>query len=72
MKRGEKIKLTSDVSLKESGTEKEIYVDYVKLPDTVATGGTIFVDDGLISLKALEKVRKKFKINSYVILFFPN
>ncbi|XP_065841756.1 pyruvate kinase PKM-like [Oscarella lobularis] len=55
LKRGEKIKLTSDVSLKESGTEKEIYVDYVKLPDTVATGGTIFVDDGLISLKALEK-----------------
>eukprot|EP01135_Chromosphaera_perkinsii_P008850 Nk52_evm45s1485 gene=Nk52_evmTU45s1485 len=50
---GQEIVLTSDASMKESGTASCLYVDYEALSTTVQPGSLIFIDDGLISLQVV-------------------
>lgn len=47
---GQTLRLTSDRAWFEKGDSKQIYCDYVALPETVSVGSTIFVDDGLLEL----------------------
>lgn len=51
---GQVITLTTDASRESNGDKDTIYVDYKKLPSTVKVGGTIFIDDGLLSLEVVE------------------
>ncbi|XP_055678823.1 pyruvate kinase-like isoform X1 [Lutzomyia longipalpis] len=50
LKRGGKIKLTTNTAFLEKGNGDQIYVDYVNIVNVVKPGNRIFVDDGLISL----------------------
>lgn len=50
LKKGNSIRLTTDKSIAEKGTESDIYVDYINITKVVKPGDHIFVDDGLISL----------------------
>jgi pyruvate kinase len=50
------VTLTTDESKKQSGTADCIFVDYKNIVKVVELGGTIYVDDGLISLTVKEKV----------------
>jgi pyruvate kinase len=49
------VTLTTDESKKQSGTADCIFVDYKNIVKVVELGGTIYVDDGLISLTVKEK-----------------
>ena len=55
LKAGEELKLTTDDKEKESGDEKCIYVDYKNIVKVVKLNDTIYIDDGLISLKVTGK-----------------
>jgi pyruvate kinase len=55
LEKGKEITVTTDESRKLDGDANGFYVDYKKLPALVPIGGIIYVDDGLISLKVLEK-----------------
>lgn len=50
LKKGNSIRLTTDKSIAEKGTDSDIYVDYINITKVVKPGDHIFVDDGLISL----------------------
>ncbi|KIH64492.1 pyruvate kinase [Ancylostoma duodenale] len=50
LEQGKSIRLSTDESIKTSGTSTCIYVDYKNLPHVVKKGTRIFIDDGLISL----------------------
>lgn len=50
LKKGETIKLTTDVAYQERGNAEIIYVDYKNITNVVKTGSRIFIDDGLISI----------------------
>lgn len=38
----------------DKGTEKCFYVDYTNMPKVLKKGDTIYIDDGLVSLRATE------------------
>jgi len=48
---GESILVTTDPAKREGQTKEQLYMDYVNLPKVIKVGQTIFVDDGLLSLK---------------------
>lgn len=50
LKRGDKIKLTTDKSFAEKGNTDTVYLDYDNITNVVKPGNRIFIDDGLISV----------------------
>lgn len=50
LKKGEKLKLTTDRAYMEKGNGQIIYVDYDNIIKVVQPGNRIYVDDGLLSL----------------------
>ncbi|CAG5102630.1 Oidioi.mRNA.OKI2018_I69.chr1.g391.t1.cds [Oikopleura dioica] len=52
--KGEKITLSLDEADFEKGTKDKIYVDYKNLSKVIKKGDLIFIDDGLISVKAVD------------------
>lgn len=50
MKKGEKIKLTTDKAYAEKGNAKIVYVDYDNIQKVLKVGNRVYVDDGLMSL----------------------
>lgn len=55
LKKGESIILNLDEDFFEKGSAKEVYCDYKNLSKVISAGDTIFVDDGLLSLKVTGK-----------------
>jgi pyruvate kinase len=54
LKKGDKIKLTTDKTYFEKCSKDIVYLDYDNITKVVKAGNRIFVDDGLISLIAEE------------------
>lgn len=54
MKKGDKVKLTTDAAFDEKCSEKIVFVDYANITKVVKPGNRVFVDDGLISLVVQE------------------
>jgi len=54
LKKGNKITLSLDEKDFETGSEQQIFVDYKNLPKVIKKGDEIFIDDGLINVKAIE------------------
>ena len=52
LSRGQKILLVTDPEMFSKGTASQIFVDHPQLVHCLEPGNTVFVDDGLISLKA--------------------
>ena len=52
--KGDKFRLSLDSNDLENGNQFKIYVDYGNLSQVVKPGDSIYMDDGLISLKVLE------------------
>jgi pyruvate kinase len=50
LKRGEKIRMTTEDSFKTSSTAVNLYVDYKNMAKVLKVGSKVFVDDGLIAL----------------------
>lgn len=50
LKRGEKIRLTTDDSYKTTSTAVNLYVDYKNMTKVLKPGSKVFIDDGLIAL----------------------
>ena len=51
---GDVLKLTTDDTFKEKCTKEVIYVDYKNITKVLTPGKRIFIDDGLISVKATQ------------------
>jgi len=51
---GDVIKLTTDEAFKEKCTKEVLYIDYKNITKVIQPGKRIFIDDGLISVKATE------------------
>ncbi|XP_014205931.1 pyruvate kinase isoform X2 [Copidosoma floridanum] len=51
LKKGQTFKLSTDKALEEKGNADIVYIDYVNMSKVLEVGNTIYVDDGLISLK---------------------
>merc|ERR1719433_172954 len=51
---GDIVKLTTDEAFKEKCTKEVVYVDYKNITKVMQPGKRIFIDDGLISIKANE------------------
>ncbi len=49
---GDKIKLTTDDAFKEKCTADTVYLDYKNLPKVLEVGKRVYIDDGLISVRA--------------------
>lgn len=50
LKKGDKIKLTTDPAYGEKGNASIVWVDYKNITNVVKPGNRIFIDDGLISV----------------------
>ncbi|XP_045765441.1 pyruvate kinase-like isoform X2 [Maniola jurtina] len=50
LKKGETIKLTTDLAYAEKGNVNVVFVDYKNITNVVKPGNRIFIDDGLISI----------------------
>ena len=55
LKQGDRIKLSTDKRYFDCGDKNTIYVDYVNIINTMSVNDLVFIDDGLISVKVLEK-----------------
>lgn len=56
MEKGKKTTLTTDASYEEFVNEDIIYVDYEKLPEIVHPGDKVLLDNGSVTLTAIECV----------------
>ncbi|KAI8865939.1 pyruvate kinase [Ramicandelaber brevisporus] len=52
---GHEMVLTVDPQYADKGTAERMYIDYTNLPKVVDIGKKIYVDDGILSFKVLEK-----------------
>uniref|UniRef100_A0A8R1TWD2 Pyruvate kinase n=1 Tax=Onchocerca volvulus TaxID=6282 RepID=A0A8R1TWD2_ONCVO len=50
LKKGSRIRLTTDPSMEALGTAENIFVDYKNITKVLSIGSRVFIDDGLISL----------------------
>ena len=66
LKKGQKIRLSTDEKYFDIGDDKCIYVDYKNITKVLPVGGKVFIDDGLISVIA-EKVGKRQRVIMAVI-----
>eukprot|EP00061_Rhincodon_typus_P018740 g48041.t1 len=55
LKKGAKLKITLDDAYKEKCDENTLWLDYKNLTKVVEKGSKIYVDDGLIALRVLDK-----------------
>ena len=53
---GAKLILSTDSTYAEKGCLERIFVDYKNITEVMNVGQQVFIDDGLISLRVLEKV----------------
>jgi len=53
LEKGAKLTVHTDAAWAEKCDAQNLYMDYKNLPKVISAGGSIFVDDGLISLKVL-------------------
>lgn len=60
---GEKITVTTNKEYEEKCSKDIVYVDYVNITKVLKEGSIIFVDDGLMSLKALKISGDKIECN---------
>merc|ERR1712110_26450 len=54
LEKGASIKITTDDAFKEKCTKETLWVDYKNIPKVIKPGKRIFIDDGLISVRATE------------------
>merc|ERR1712055_1183994 len=54
LEKGATIKITTDDAFKEKCTKEVLWLDYKNITKVMQPGNRIFIDDGLISVKALE------------------
>lgn len=66
---GDIVKLTTDEEYKEKCTKEIVYVDYKNISKVIQPGKRIFIDDGLISIKATE-IGESCCSEKYVLCFF--
>lgn len=52
LNRGEHIRLSTDLKFENTGSEKQLYVDYVNITKVVKEGDSVYIDDGLLLLTA--------------------
>ncbi|KAF7727374.1 Pyruvate kinase [Apophysomyces ossiformis] len=55
IQKGQTLKFSTDEQYKEICDDKVMYVDYKNLPKVIDAGKMIYVDDGVLSFKVLEK-----------------
>ena len=55
LKKGNKFRLTTNKKFFNEGDENMVYIDYTNITKVMHVGGIVFIDDGLISLKVVEK-----------------
>ena len=65
---GDIVKLTTDEAFKEKCTKEVVYVDYKNITKVMVPGKRIFIDDGLISIKANEIGKIKTAELGYILL----
>jgi len=51
LEKGSKVRLSTNEAMRDKGTEKEFFVDYTNITKVCHEGDTVFIDDGLVSLK---------------------
>lgn len=54
LKRGENIRLTTDKKIENVGSSRQVYVNYANIAKVVKRGDHIYIDDGLLTLIAVE------------------
>ena len=54
LKKGNTIRITTDVSFAEKCSSEVLYLDYENIAKVVSVGSRVYVDDGLISLQVIE------------------
>lgn len=64
---GSRLKFTIDDAFKDKGSKEQIYIDYPRLPQVMAPGKFIFIDDGTLSFKVVEVGEKHGKSRFYSI-----
>merc|ERR1719445_1735811 len=50
LEKGSKVRLTTNESMRDKGTEKEFFVDYTNITKVCQVGTIVFIDDGLVSV----------------------
>lgn len=71
LKKGDKIKLTTDKSFFEQCNKDVVYLDYDNITKVVKPGNRIFVDDGLISLIADDVGGLLYKCSCQLMFIYP-
>jgi len=56
---GDKLRITTDIAIKEKGSKECFWVDYLNMPKVVKEGSMIFIDDGLLGLKVITSDNKQ-------------
>eukprot|EP01084_Bolivina_argentea_P121021 214540_1 len=51
LEKGNKVRLATDESMRDKGTESEFFVDYPNIVKVCNEGDLVFIDDGLVSLR---------------------
>ncbi|XP_025198479.1 pyruvate kinase-like, partial [Melanaphis sacchari] len=54
LKKGDKIRLSTDKQFEYSGSSKQVYVDYINITKIVKENDKIYVDDGLVLMTAIK------------------
>lgn len=61
LNKGDTLRLSTDKQFENSGTNKNVYVDYKNITNVVKENDKIYVDDGLMSLMAM-KIGKQVQL----------